>query len=64
MLKEYLDRAIANYNKRRHNSLAMSPIEFEAYVKELENDKRAPMRFFVENNLFVNTGQLELVFDC
>jgi transposase InsO family protein len=64
MLKSHLVKAVDNYNNRLHNSLGMTPIQFEAHTNGLAPQDRPPMRFFVSNNSFPNTKQLEINFDC
>lgn len=62
-LQQRLHMAVENYNNRRHMSLEMTPIEFEAYVNELDEKSRPPMAVYTINNLLINPCQLEFKFD-
>jgi putative transposase len=55
--------AVQNYNNRRHNSLGMTPLEFESYVKELQNDKKPVLEVFTVKQIVENKTQLSLFFD-
>ena len=55
--------AVNNYNDRRHDSLGMTPNEFETYVNELLPDQRPVMTVFTVNKSFENSTQLALNFD-
>jgi len=59
-------KAIAAYNNRPHQSLPqkMTPIAFEAYIKELKNKERPELEIYTVNNQnSVNPLQLEFNFD-
>jgi hypothetical protein len=64
-LAKNVERAITNYNNRKHSSLLnkMSPIEFEAYIKSINPEDRPQMEVFTvakltvtKNDLFLKTG--------
>ncbi len=59
-LKREIERAVNNYNNRRHRSLKMTPLEFETYVKELSPEKRTEMRIFTVKQNVENPLQLKL----
>lgn len=62
-LQQRLPTAINNYNDRRHDSLGMTPNEFETYVKELSAGQRPELEIFTINKSFENSTQLTLNFD-
>lgn len=58
-------RAVEPYNQRPHQSLPkkMTPIAFESYIKEIDDEKRMAMEIYtVCNQKSVNPSQLELNF--
>lgn len=57
-----LDQAIENYNNRRHQSLKMTPIQYETYAKELDVSQRLEMKIFTmsKQNIELDTSQLSL----
>lgn len=58
-----LPMAVNNYNERQHDSLGMTPNEFETYVNELVSDQRPVMAVFTINKSLENTMQLSFNFD-
>lgn len=58
-----LPDAITNYNQRRHQTIKMTPIEFETYVKELEPVKRPQLQIFTVQQNVVNPFQLSMSLD-
>lgn len=58
-----LPEAINNYNQRRHQTIKMTPIEFETYVKELEPMNRPQMEIFTVQQNVVNPFQLSMSLD-
>ena len=60
MLFEKMNHAVHNYNNRRHRSLKMTPIDFETYVKELQQEKRPKMDIFISKQYVDNPAQLKL----
>lgn len=64
-LFKYVKRAVESYNQRPHQSLPkkMTPIAFESYIKELDEEKRTPLEIYtVCNQKSVNPSQLEINF--
>lgn len=57
--KKMLD-AVNNYNNRLHNTLKMTPNEFEKMIKEDHNAKRYVLEIFTINQIKMNPFQLEL----
>lgn len=57
-----LHQAVENYNNRRHQSLKMTPIQYETYVKELDTTQRVEMKIFTMSKQTVesNPSQLSL----
>jgi putative transposase len=55
--------AVQNYNNRLHHSLGMTPLEFESYVKELQNDKKPVLEVFTVKQIVENKAQLSLFCD-
>ena len=58
-------KAIEAYNNRPHKSLPqkMTPIAFEAYIKELTNEERPVLEIYtISNQISVNPLQLEFNF--
>lgn len=56
-----LHQAVENYNNRRHHVLLMTPIQYEAHVKELDAQKRNKMTIFTfKQSVEQKTGQLSL----
>lgn len=45
-----LPMAVDNYNNRLHNSLDMTPIQYETYIKELKLEQRLKMKIFTMKN--------------
>ena len=58
-----LPNAISNYNQRRHQTIKMTPIEFETYVKELEPVNRPQVQVFTVQQNVVNPFQLSMSLD-
>ena len=52
--------AVNNYNNRLHNTLKMTPNEFEKMIKEDHNAKRYVLEIFTINQIKMNPFQLEL----
>ena len=61
-LKQLVPKAVENYNNRRHNSIGMTPNQYETYIKELDEDKRVILEVFTKNILFEKSAQLTLNF--
>lgn len=59
-LIERMEMAVSNYNNRRHQSLKMTPLEFETYVKELAEEQKNKMEIFTYKNNIENPDQLRL----
>lgn len=58
-----MEQAVNNYNNRRHHSLKMTPIEFEAYVGALPEQAPKPVcKIFTYQQNVGNPLQLELGF--
>lgn len=57
-----LNIVIMNYNNRRHNSIEMTPIEFENQLQTIPAEKRKVMTIFTISNQDRNPMQLELIF--
>lgn len=53
-------KAVENYNNRKHNSIDMTPNEFEKMIKENPNKERYVLEIFTINKIKVNPNQLEL----
>ena len=62
-LQQRLKIAVDNYNNRQHDSLKMTPIEFETYVNELDEKLRPSMEVFTINKTLENHLQLSLKLD-
>ena len=62
-LKKRVRMAVENYNNRLHDSLKMTPNDFETYVKELNINKRPIMEIFTLNKRLDNLMQLSFNFD-
>lgn len=58
-----MEMAVNNYNNRKHDSLGMTPIQFETYVNELNVEDRPKMQVFTYTQFVDNPGQLKLNFD-
>jgi putative transposase len=60
-LFDVLPRAIFNYNDRHHSSLPrMTPIQYETYVKELNESQRVQMTLHTTIRNVLNPNQLSL----
>jgi putative transposase len=59
-LFDNMEKAVNNYNNRKHQSLGMTPIEFENHIKELTIEKRTEMEIFIYKQNVENPLQLEL----
>lgn len=59
-LFERVEMAVNNYNNRRHQSLKMTPIKFETYVKELAEEKKPILEIFTLKQLVDHSAQLQL----
>jgi putative transposase len=60
-LFDVLPRAISNYNDRHHSSLPrMTPIQYETYVKELNESQRVQMTLHTTIRNVLNPDQLSL----
>jgi putative transposase len=60
-----VNRAVASYNQRPHQSLPqkMTPIAFESYINELRDDEKPVLEIYtVRNQKSDNSSQLELNF--
>ncbi|MCB0541084.1 MAG: DDE-type integrase/transposase/recombinase [Lewinellaceae bacterium] len=62
-LKKRVAMAVENYNNRLHNSLKMTPMVYETYIKDLKEKERPEMEVFTINKMLDNPMQLELQFD-
>lgn len=62
-LQRRLKMAVDNYNNRLHDSLKMTPIQFETYVNELDEKLRPSMEVFTINKSLDNHLQLALKLD-
>jgi len=58
-----LPDAVSNYNQRRHQTIKMTPIEFETYVKELEPVNRPQLQIFTVQQNVANPLQISIGFD-
>ena len=63
-LKRRVKDAVQNYNNRLHDSLGMTPLEYESYINELKVKDRDVLEIFTINKSFKNPAQLELNFEC
>lgn len=61
-LFERMEMAVNNYNNRRHQSLKMTPIEFETYVNELSDEHKPKMEVFTYKQNVQNPFQLQFMF--
>ncbi|MBK8112125.1 MAG: transposase [Saprospiraceae bacterium] len=55
--------ATENYNNRKHNSIKMTPNDYEIFLNEVPLDKREKMEIFTIKSDTPNPFQLELKFD-
>jgi len=64
-LNKWLKRAVDGYNNRQHDSLSkQTPINYEIYLKELNDDKREKMNIFtIQRSDYKNPNQLSLFTD-
>lgn len=62
-LIEAMEKAVNNYNLRKHKSLGMTPIEFENHIGELTIENRVKMEIFIYKQNVENPFQLELNID-
>jgi putative transposase len=60
LINIYMPRAIDAYNNRLHDSIKMTPIEYEMYLKTIPLEKRIPMNIFTVGKNSDNSVQLEL----
>lgn len=58
-----LPDAVSNYNQRRHQTIKMTPIEFETYVKELEPVNRPQLQIFTVQQNVANPLQISIGLD-
>jgi putative transposase len=58
-----MERSVNNYNLRLHQSLGMTPIDFENHIKELSEDQRSVLEIFVYTQNVENPFQLVLDLD-
>lgn len=61
-LQAYMDKAVNNYNNRKHNSIGMSPVQFETALTEIPVDKREKIKIFTMKKETANPNQLEFAF--
>jgi putative transposase len=61
-LFERMEMAVNNYNNRRHQSLKMTPIEFETFVNELSDNCKPKMEVFIYKQNVQNPFQLQINF--
>lgn len=59
-LKQQLEIDIDNYNNRYHNSIKMTPIQYEDNINQLAVEQRPEMQIFTINKSLENSAQLEL----
>lgn len=64
-LNNWLKKAVDGYNSRHHDSLSkQTPINYEIYLKEPNNDKREKMNIFtMQRSDYKNPNQLSLFTD-
>lgn len=62
-LAKRVPMAVENYNNRLHQKLGKTPLEFEAYVNELEISKRPVLEIFTMKQYVENKFQLAFNFD-
>ena len=62
-LYKNVDKAIANYNNRRHNSLKMTPLQYEAFLESIEPNQRIRMEIYTERIEPFNNNQIAFQFD-
>lgn len=62
-LQTYMDKAVYSYNNRKHNSLGMTPVQYETILSEIPFEKRDRMSIFTINKTIPNPFQLEFDFD-
>lgn len=62
-LKYKTRQAVKNYNNRLHNSIGMTPIEYEIYLQSVTIEKRKKMEIFTINRALENPQQLSLDFN-
>lgn len=62
-LKKYTQKAIDNYNNRLHDSIGMTPNEYEVYIKALKPSERTEMSIFTFNRKLDDPTQLSLGFN-
>ena len=55
--------ATENYNNRKHNSIKMTPNEYEVYLKTVPLEKRKKIEIFTVKNDSPNPFQLEMTFN-
>ena len=60
-LENKLKEAVENYNNRKHNSIKMTPNEFEKMIQENPKEKRYELEIFTINQIKANPCQLELL---
>lgn len=60
LINTFMPRAIEAYNNRLHDSIKMTPIQYETYLKTIPLDKRIPMNIFTIHKDSVNPLQLML----
>lgn len=61
-LQIYMEKAVNGYNNRKHNSIGMSPVQYETALTEIPIEKRKKMSIFTINKRETNPYQLELDF--
>lgn len=59
-LPMYITKAATNYNNRYHNSIKMSPNQYEEHLKNTKIEDRTKMEIFTINKTKSNPYQLEL----
>lgn len=62
-LQKRLDSAVNHYNNRRHDTIKMTPFEFETYVNELTPEQRPVLEIFTSNKKLQNPMQLFINFN-
>jgi putative transposase len=61
-MNKYLAKAVDGYNNRLHNSIKMTPIQYEYHLMSVTQEERNILEIFTINKINKNPFQLELVF--
>jgi putative transposase len=62
-LYAYMDKAVNNYNNRKHDSLGTTPNNYEDQLKTIPENKRKKLSIFTINKNDLNPLQTELIFN-